>query len=103
MIPGYLRRSLSFSARAACAYLKGISERVVASVLEVVLGEGPKKLTLAVLSELKKSWTGQFNEWNRRDSKRPLGRSFTSVILRPKCGFPPSALQARFSNGRSFS
>jgi len=67
MIPRYLRRSLSISAWAAYAYLKGISERDVASVLEVVLGEGAKKLTPAVLSELKKSWTNEFNEWQQRD------------------------------------
>ncbi|MHB2028722.1 MAG: IS256 family transposase [Acidimicrobiales bacterium] len=67
MVPKYLRRSTSIAAWAAYAYLKGISERDVSSVLEVVLGEGAKKLTPAVLSELKKSWTDQFNEWNRRD------------------------------------
>ena len=67
MIPRYLRRSESISAWAAYAYLKGISERDVSSVLEVVLGEGAKKLTPSVLSELKKSWTTQFNEWNARD------------------------------------
>jgi transposase-like protein len=67
MVPRYLRRSESISAWAAYAYLKGISERDVASVLEVVLGEGAKKLTPTVLSELKRSWTTQFNEWNQRD------------------------------------
>jgi transposase-like protein len=67
MIPRYLRRSLSISAWAAYAYLKGISERDVSSVLEVMLGEGAKKLTPAVLSELKKSWTKEFNEWNQRE------------------------------------
>ncbi len=67
MIPRYLRRSQSISAWAAYAYLKGISERDVSCVLEVVLGEGAKKLTPAVLSELKKSWTKEFNEWNQRD------------------------------------
>lgn len=67
MVPKYLRRSQSVSAWAAFAYLKGISERDVASVLEVVLGEGAKKLTPSVLSELKKSWTREFNEWNTRD------------------------------------
>jgi transposase-like protein len=67
MIPRYLRRSASISAWAAYAYLKGISERDVASVLEVVLGEGAKKLTPAVLSELKKSWSKEFDEWNQRD------------------------------------
>ncbi len=67
MVPKYLRRSSSISAWAAYAYLKGISERDVSGVLEVVLGEGAKKLTPAVLSELKKSWTGELNEWNRRD------------------------------------
>jgi putative transposase len=67
MVPKYLRRSQSISAWAAFAYLKGISERDVSSVLEVVLGEGAKKLTPAVLSELKKSWTKEFNEWNTHD------------------------------------
>jgi putative transposase len=67
MVPRYLRRSESISAWAAFAYLKGISERDVSSVLEVVLGEGAKKLTPAVLSELKKSWTKEFNEWSQRD------------------------------------
>jgi hypothetical protein len=67
MIPRYLRRSLSISAWAAYAYLKGTSERDVASVLEVVLGEGAKKLTPSVLSQLKKSWTKEFDEWNQRD------------------------------------
>jgi hypothetical protein len=32
-----------------------------------VLGEGAKTLTASVLSELKNSWTAQFNEWNQRD------------------------------------
>jgi transposase-like protein len=67
MIPRYLRRSASISAWAAYAYLKGVSERDVASVLAVVLGEGATKLTPSVLSELKKSWTAQFNEWQQRD------------------------------------
>ena len=67
MVPKYLRRSQSISAWAAYAYLKGISERDVASVLEVVLGEGAKKLSASVLSELKKSWIKEFNEWNQRD------------------------------------
>ncbi len=67
MIPRYLRRSESISAWAAYAYLKGISERDVSSVLEVVLGEGARKLTPSVLSELKRSWTKEFNEWNARD------------------------------------
>ena len=67
MVPKYLRRSESISAWAAFAYLKGISERDVASVLEVVLGEGAKKLTPTVLGELKKSWVKEFNEWNTRD------------------------------------
>ncbi|EQD78441.1 transposase, mutator type, partial [mine drainage metagenome] len=38
LIPKYLRRSKSVSAWAAYAYLKGISEKNIASVLEVVLG-----------------------------------------------------------------
>jgi putative transposase len=67
MIPKYLRRSSSICAWAAFAYLKGISEGDVASVLEVVLGEGAKKLTPSVLSELKRDWTKQFHDWQGRD------------------------------------
>ena len=67
MVPRYLRRSQSISAWAAYAYLKGISERDVASVLEVMLGEGAQKLSASVLSELKKSWIKEFNEFQRRD------------------------------------
>ncbi len=54
MIPKYLKRSSSISAWAAYAYLKSISEGDVAAVLEVVLGEGAKKLTPSVLSDLKR-------------------------------------------------
>ena len=39
MVPRYLRRSSSIDALAAFAYLKGIAERDVSSVLEVVLGD----------------------------------------------------------------
>lgn len=67
LIPKYLRRSKSISAWAAYAYLKGVSERDMALVLEVVLGEGAKKLTPLVVSQLKKSWTREFETWKRRD------------------------------------
>ncbi len=67
MVPKYLRRSTSVDAWAAFAYLKGISEGDVASVLEVVLGESAKKLTPAVLGELKSAWTREFHEWHQRD------------------------------------
>jgi putative transposase len=67
MIPKYLRRSASISAWAAYAYLKGISEGDIAKVLEVVLGEGAKKLTPSVLTDLKGGWTKEFYQWQRRD------------------------------------
>ncbi len=70
LIPRYLRRSKSISAWAAYAYLKGVSERDMASVLEVVLGDGAKKLTPSVVSDLKKSWTSDFATWKRRDLSR---------------------------------
>ena len=67
LIPKYLRRSKSISAWAAYAYLKGISERDMSSVLEVVLGEGARKLTASVVSDLKKSWKDEFSTWKKRD------------------------------------
>lgn len=67
LVPKYLRRSKSISAWAAYAYLKGVSEADMAKVLEVVLGEGARKLTPSVVSELKKSWTAEFATWRKRD------------------------------------
>jgi putative transposase len=94
MIPKYLRRSSSISAWAAYAYLKGISEGDVASVLEVVLGEGAKKLTPSVLSDLKRDWTKQFHDWQSRDLSKvtsptstPMGsiRRFAVTTPRSAC------------------
>jgi transposase-like protein len=67
MVPKYLRRSTSIDAWAAFTYLKGISEADVAGVLGVILGDGARKLTPAVLSSLKLAWTQQFHEWRVRD------------------------------------
>ncbi len=67
LIPKYLRRSKSISAWAAYAYLKGISEKDIASVLEVVLGKGANRLSPSVLSQMKKSWVKKFDDWNTRD------------------------------------
>jgi UDP-glucose 4-epimerase len=57
-----MMRSSSISAWAAYAYLKGISEGDIAKVLEVVLGEGAKKLTPSVLFDLKGHWTKEFHQ-----------------------------------------
>ena len=70
LIPPYLRRSKSIDALAAYAYLKGISERDMAQVLEVVLGEGAKKLTPNVVSSLKVEWQAKFGEWKKRGLSR---------------------------------
>ena len=67
MVPAYPRRSKPISDRAAFADLKDNSERDVSSVLEVVPGEGAKKPSASVLSELRKAWTGEFTEWQDRD------------------------------------
>ena len=45
MVPRYLRRSASIDAWACYAYLRGISEADIGGVLDVVLGEGAKKVT----------------------------------------------------------
>ena len=76
LIPKYLRRSKSISAWAAYAYLKGVSECDMAEVLGVVLGEGAKRLTPAVVSSLKKEWTANFDIWKRRD---PSKATFTYI------------------------
>ena len=70
LIPPYLRRSKSIDAWVAYAYLKGISERDMAQVLEVVLGEGAKKLTPNVVSSLKVEWKTKSDEWKKRGLSR---------------------------------
>ena len=67
LIPPYLRRSRSIDAWVSYAYLKGVSERDMAGVLEVVLGDGAKKLTPSVVSSLKGEWKAKFDEWRKRD------------------------------------
>ena len=76
LIPPYLCRSKSIDAWVAYAYLKGISERDMAQVLEVVLGEGAKKLTPSVISSLKVEWKAKFDEWKKQD----LGKDTFSYI-----------------------
>ena len=39
----------------------------MAGVLEVVLGEGARKLTPSVVSSLKREWTASFEAWKKRD------------------------------------
>ena len=76
LVPKYLRRSSSISAWAAYAYLRGVSEADMAKVLEVVLGDGAKKLTPSVISSLKKQWIAEFDIWKKRDLS---GTTFTYI------------------------
>jgi len=67
--------------------LKGISEGDVAAVLEVVLGEGVKKLTPSVLSDLKREWTKKFHEWSTRDlSEVPFAYLYADGIYQKNRG-----------------
>lgn len=52
---------------AAYAYLKGISEKDVASVLSTILGPEVKNLGRDVISRLKSSWIKDFDTWGKRD------------------------------------
>jgi hypothetical protein len=56
-----------------------------------VLGEGAKKLTPSVLSDLKRDWTKQFHDWQSRDLSKvtsptstPTGSIRRSAVTTPR-------------------
>ncbi len=92
LIPPYLRRSRSIDAWVSYAYLKGVSERDMAGVLEVVLGDGAKKLTPSVVSSLKGEWKAKFDEWRKRDlSGDTISYLYADGVYQEIRGITPSS------------
>jgi putative transposase len=67
LVPPYVRRSKSLSAALPWLYLKGISTGEMGAALEVLVGEGAKGLSPAVVSRLKAQWGEEYGAWMKRD------------------------------------
>lgn len=67
LVPPYVRRSQSLSAALPWLYLKGISTGEMGAALEVLVGEGAKGLSPAVVSRLKSQWGEEYAAWMKRD------------------------------------
>ena len=67
ILPPYLRRSKSIEDLLPWLYLKGISTGDFGEALNSLLGPGAPGLSPSTIGRLKKSWTTEYDEWNRRD------------------------------------
>lgn len=67
ILPPYLRRSKSIDELIPWLYLKGISTGDFAEALQALLGEDAKGLSPNVIVRLKEHWSGEYDEWSRRD------------------------------------
>jgi len=67
ILPPYLRRSKSIEDLLPWLYLKGISTGDFGEALSSLLGPSAPGLSPSTITRLKKSWQGDYADWNRRD------------------------------------
>lgn len=67
IVPPYVRKAQRVEAALPWRYLRGISTGDMQEALSVLLGEGAKGLSPAVVSRLKAEWAEEYAAWNRRD------------------------------------
>lgn len=67
ILPPYLRRSKSIDELIPWLYLKGISTSDFPEALQALLGENAKGLSPNVIVRLKEQWSGEYDDWSRRD------------------------------------
>lgn len=67
VVPPYVRKAQRVEAALPWLYLRGISTGDMQDALSVLLGEGAKGLSPAVVSRLKAQWAEDYAAWNRRD------------------------------------
>jgi transposase-like protein len=63
----YQRRSPAMNALIPALYLKGISTGDFSSALEAITGTNPSDLSATTIVRLKQTWSGELEEWNRRN------------------------------------
>jgi len=67
LVPCYKRRSATFEEAVCFFYLKGLSTGEMLPVLRELFGPGVDNLSEASVSRLTRRWTGEYEQWNRRD------------------------------------
>jgi transposase-like protein len=67
LVPPYVRKTKRVEAALPWLYLRGISSGQMQEALSVLLGEGAKGLSPAVVSQLKARWADAYQTWSKRD------------------------------------
>lgn len=67
LIPPYLKKTQSIEELLPVLYLKGISTGDFQEALASLLGPQAKGLSSSTISQLKKKWQNEYNDWNKRD------------------------------------
>ncbi len=67
IIAPYKRRSATFEEAICYFYLKGLSTGDMLPVLRERFGSGVDNLSAASVSRLTRRWTGEYQQWSRRD------------------------------------
>ena len=66
LVPPYVRKTRSLEAALPWLYLKGISTGEMGNALEVLVGSDAKGMSANTISRLKKEWSAEYDEWNKR-------------------------------------
>lgn len=67
VLPAYLRRTEAIEELIPWLYLKGVSTGDFSEALQVLVGEKAKGLSPNVIVRLKDQWSGEYENWCRRD------------------------------------
>lgn len=67
ILPPYLRKSRSMEDLIPWLYLKGVSTGDFGEALESLIGPSAKGFSPNVIVRLKERWSGEYDEWSRRD------------------------------------
>ena len=67
ILPPYLRKSRSMEELIPWLYLKGVSTGDFGEALESLIGPSAKGFSPNVIVRLKERWSGEYDEWSRRD------------------------------------
>ena len=65
LVPPYIRKSQSLEAAIPWLYLKGISSGEMNAALQTLLGPQAKGLSASVVSRLKQTWAGEYQDWRQ--------------------------------------
>lgn len=67
VLPPYLKKSKAIEELIPWLYLKGVSTGDFAEALQALVGEQAKGLSANVIVKLKEKWSGEYEEWTKRE------------------------------------